>query len=273
MTLSFKKIIDENKTVIMGILNLTPDSFSDGGHYVTTQEAVDRALQLIEEGADILDIGGESTRPNAKPVSINEELARVLPVITELSFLTDIPISIDTYKAEVARLCLEAGAVVINDITGLSGDPQMVEVAREHECPIVITHNSVLNSNYLIKELLRDFEMKINFAVSKGIQEENIIIDPGIGFSKTYEDNLIILRNIHELSSMGYPVLLGTSRKSVIYKALNLPIDDLIEGTAATVALGVFQGCNIIRVHDVKQMKRVAMMVDEIKLAQKVIAN
>jgi dihydropteroate synthase len=259
-TLEFGK-----KTLIMGILNITPDSFSDGGQYHSIQAAIQRAKQMIDEGADIIDIGGESTRPGAAPVSLDEELSRVIPVIEALRKELKHPISVDTYKAEVARKALEAGAHIINDIWGLKKDEKMAEVAAEYRCPVILMQNrQEAVYNHLIPDIISDLEESIEIALRAGIAKEFIILDPGIGFGKTFEHNLAVMKNLSEITGLGYPVLLGTSRKSMIRKVLNLPADDVIEGTAATVALGIAQGCDIVRVHDVKQMKRVADMCDAI---------
>lgn len=255
-----------SKTHIMGILNVTPDSFSDGGRHNEVDQAVAKAHQLAEEGADIIDIGGESTRPGAVKVSIEEELNRVIPVIKAIrrSGLKR-PLSIDTYKAEVARQALEAGAHIINDVWGLKYDAGMAAVAAEYQCPVIIMHNRKQTSyRHLIQEIISDLREGIQLAHEAGVRDEQILIDPGIGFAKTLEHNLIVMRSLKELVSMGYPVVLGTSRKSMIQKILDRPAHDLIEGTAATVALGIAQGCHIMRVHDVASMAQVVKMCDAV---------
>jgi dihydropteroate synthase len=251
-------------THIMGILNVTPDSFSDGGKYIDPETAVERARQMVAEGADILDIGGESTRPGAAYVGEEEEIQRVVPVIQAIRGAgLACPISVDTYKAEVARQALDAGASIINDIWGLRSDLRMAEVAAAYRCPVVIMHNR-LEAVYdnLVDDVLGDLRHSIATAHAAGIDETQIVLDPGIGFAKTYEHNLKLMNYLDRIVELGYPVLLGTSRKSMVHKTLQLPPDDVVEGTASTVALGIAQGCRIVRVHDVKAMKRVAVMTD-----------
>lgn len=253
------------RTLIMGILNVTPDSFTDGGDFISVEAAVERAQQMAAEGADIIDIGGESTRPGAEKVTLAEELRRVVPVVKALSAAVKLPISIDTYKAEVAHQALEAGAHIINDVWGLQGDAAMSDVIIKYRCPIILMHNRK-QTNYVdfLTDVVKDLQASIQFALDAGIAPAQIVIDPGIGFAKSYEQNLQLMKHLDSLVALGYPVLLGTSRKSMIGKTLQLPTNDLIEGTAATVALGIAQGCQIIRVHDIKQMKRVALMTDAI---------
>lgn len=256
--------IDWNeKTWVMGILNATPDSFSDGGEYNTTAQAVARALQLVEDGADLIDIGGESTRPGATIVPMVEELNRVIPVIKAVRHTVDVPISIDTYKAEVANQAILAGADIINDVWGAKADPDMARVAAEHNVPIILMHNRY-DTNYadIMLDIKSDIEESIEIARSAGVRTENIILDPGIGFAKTHEQNLEVMRRLDEFSSLGYPVLLGTSRKSIVARTLNTPPNDRVEGTGATVCLGIERGAQIIRVHDVKPMVRMARMMD-----------
>ncbi|TVY06773.1 dihydropteroate synthase [Paenibacillus cremeus] len=253
-----------SQTLIMGILNVTPDSFSDGGNYVNPKTAVQRAAQMIKEGADILDIGGESTRPGFAAVPLEEELRRVIPAIRairEAGIRT--PISIDTYKAETARQALEAGADIVNDIWGLQKDPGMGELAAQLGCPIVLMHNrtEAVYANF-IHDVVEDLRETVRRAQEAGIRDEQIILDPGIGFAKSYEQNLQLMNYLDRIAALGFPVLLGTSRKSMIQKTLELPSNDVVEGTAATVALGIAQGCRIVRVHDVLAMKRVARMTD-----------
>jgi dihydropteroate synthase len=254
-----------NKTWIMGILNVTPDSFSDGGSYVSIDEAVERALQMIDEGADMIDIGGESTRPGHAAVDSEEELARVIPVIEALSRRCPVPISIDTYKAEVADQALRAGASIINDVWGFKRDPLMAATAARHGCPVILMHNRPQpDYDRFLPDVLDDLRECVSIAVAAGVPDHLIILDPGIGFGKTYEHNLWLMNRLADIKALGYPLLLGTSRKSMIRTALQLPANDVIEGTAATVALGIAQGCDIVRVHDVKAMKRVAVMTDAI---------
>ncbi|GAB7387186.1 dihydropteroate synthase [Bacillaceae bacterium] len=261
-----KCLVIGERTLIMGILNVTPDSFSDGGKYNDVERAVAHAQKMVAEGADIIDIGGESTRPGARLVPASEELARVLPVIEAVKEAVDVPLSIDTYKADVAERALEAGVHIINDVWGGKADPRMVEVAAKWNVPIILMHNRE-EANYggdLLEEMIRDLQESVDLAVNAGVRREMIILDPGIGFGKTYEHNLEVMRRLGEIVALGYPVLLGTSRKSLIGKTLGLPVEERVEGTAATVALGIAQGCEIVRVHDVKEMARVARMTDAI---------
>ncbi|MFH1564082.1 MAG: dihydropteroate synthase [Nitrospirota bacterium] len=258
------------RTFIMGILNVTPDSFSDGGQYQDVEQAIERGIQMAEEGADIIDIGGESTRPGAVCCSIEKELARVIPVIRGLAKKIDLPISIDTYKAEVARRALEEGAQIVNDISALSFDPKMAQVVAEYKAAVVLMHiqgtpqDMQQNPQYtcVVSEIILYLRERIRTAISAGIEADKIIIDPGIGFGKTVEHNLEILRRLREFKSLGRPILIGTSRKSLIGKILDLPVEQRLEGTLATAVISILNGANIIRVHDVLAMKRVAKMVD-----------
>ncbi|AJY74966.1 dihydropteroate synthase [Paenibacillus beijingensis] len=254
------------RTLIMGILNATPDSFSDGGRFDTVEKAVLHARRMVEEGADLIDIGGESTRPGSEAVAVEEELRRVIPVVEALRrALPGVPLSIDTYKAETARQSLEAGAHIINDVWGLKGDGRMAAVAAEYGCPVILSHNRHAGDYIdLVGDVVADLKGSIALAKHAGVEEANIWLDPGIGFAKTYEDNLQLMGRLTELSALGYPVLLGTSRKRFIRHTLNLPVDDLVEGTAATVGAGIMQGCQIVRVHDVRAIKRFASMTDAI---------
>ncbi|MFH5186676.1 dihydropteroate synthase [Paenibacillus sp. TAB 01] len=253
-------------TVIMGILNVTPDSFSDGGRYIDPEAAVEQARRMVAEGAEIIDIGGESTRPGGAAVSLEEELNRVIPAVRALKEAgITVPLSIDTYKSKVARQALDAGAHILNDIWGLQRDAEMAKVAADYGCPIVVMHNrtEAVYDNF-IPDVLQDLQKSIRLAHEAGIRDEQIILDPGIGFAKTYEHNLQLMNELHQIVALGYPVLLGTSRKSMIRTALQLPPDDVVEGTAATVTMGIVQGCQIMRVHDVRAIKRVAVMTDAI---------
>ncbi|MEQ6389437.1 dihydropteroate synthase [Bacillaceae bacterium S4-13-58] len=259
------RVFDLNKkTLVMGIVNVTPDSFSDGGRYQSKQAAVTHAQQLLNEGADILDIGGESTRPGHVPVSAEEELERVVPIIEEIRKITDVPISIDTYKAEVAKQAIYAGASIINDVWGAKWDPKMAEVAASHDVPIILMHNRK-DKNYtdLVEDMIVDLEESVSIVKRAGVQDDKIILDPGIGFAKTMEDNLIVMRELDRLTrTFPYPFLLGTSRKSFIGHVLDLPVGERMEGTGATVCLGIQKGCQIVRVHDVKPIKRMVEMMD-----------
>ena len=261
-------IREENPaTLIMGILNVTPDSFSDGGMYYNATQAIEFALQMEEEGADIIDVGGESTRPGAKTVELQKECDRILPVIEGIRTKSDILISIDTYKSEVARQSIATGAGMVNDISGMTFDPNMVDIIKESGLPVVIMHikgtpkNMQKNPYYedLMQELTEYFEERKKFARAKGILDQQIILDPGIGFGKRLQDNFQLLRELKKIVDMGFPVLIGPSRKSFIGLTLDLPVDQRLEGTAAAVTTG------IVRVHDVKVMKRVALITDSIR--------
>lgn len=251
------------RTLIMGILNVTPDSFSDGGKFFGFENAIQQAKRMVEEGADIIDVGGESTRPNHEPVSSEEEIARIVPVIKRLVSEVGVPISVDTYKADVARAALENGAHIINDIWGLTADPEMAGVAAEYDAPVIIMHNQD-GTEYddLMGDMIKFFKRTINIALQAGVKRENIIIDPGIGFGKTTEQNIEVMSRLKELNSLGQPILLATSRKSMIGNTLNLPVTERLEGTAATVTLGITYGSDIVRIHDVKEMVRVVKMTD-----------
>lgn len=254
------------RTLIMGILNVTPDSFSDGGRYNRVDAALRHAREMLEAGADIIDIGGESTRPGHQPVGQEEELERVLPVIEALHReLPQAPISVDTYKAEVARQALEAGAHIMNDIWGCKKEPEMAHVAARYGCPLILMHNR-LERRYdrFVEEVKADLLASVALAKAAGVKDDQIWLDPGIGFAKTGEDNLVLMSHLDELCALGYPVLLGTSRKKFIRDTLQLPVDDVVEGTAATVALGIAQGCQIVRVHDVASIARTARMCDAV---------
>lgn len=253
-----------DRTLIMGILNVTPDSFSDGGRYNNTDRAVKHALQMMDDGADIIDIGGESTRPGHTPISELEEIQRIVPVIEAIHReAPHIPISIDTYKANVAREALKAGGHIINDIWGFKEDPQMAKVAVEFDCPAILMHNRRdRNYNHLIEDIVNDLLESVKIAKDAGVKDEMIILDPGIGFAKDYSENLKVMQSLDVLTALGYPVLLATSRKKFIRTALDLEVDEVAFGTAATVAFGINQGCQMVRVHDVKEMKRTAQMCD-----------
>ncbi|MCA1037736.1 MULTISPECIES: dihydropteroate synthase [Bacillus] len=251
------------KTLVMGILNATPDSFSDGGKYFDADKAVKHALEMAANGADIIDIGGESTRPGFDEVSAEEELERVIPVIRAVAKEVPLPISIDTYKAAVAEEAISAGAHIINDVWGAKKDPKMAETASRLGVPIILMHNRE-NRDYsvFVRDVLNDLYESIHIARNAGVKEENIILDPGIGFAKNLPYNLEMMRNLDTITSLGYPVLLGTSRKSFIGTILDLPVEERVEGTGATVCYGIQKGCQIIRIHDVKEMSRLAKMMD-----------
>ena len=264
----------KKNTLIMGVVNVTPDSFSDGGLHFKKNDALDHAKRLITEGADIIDIGGESTRPGSNRVSIQEEIDRTIPVIKSLkNFDPKCLISIDTYKFEVAEQAVLAGAKIINDISGLSFDSNMVSLVAENKLPIIIMHmkgtpKNMQNETYyddLLVEINYFFKKQIEFAKSKGVKDKQIILDPGIGFGKSFEDNFKIIKNLNLIKSHGYPVLIGTSRKAFIGNCLNnAPIGDRLFGTAATVSIGINNGAKIIRVHDVYQMKQVVTVTEKL---------
>jgi len=265
-----KKLDLSSRTHIMGILNVTPDSFSDGGEFYQPEQAIERGIQMAEEGADIIDIGAESTRPGAEPISTEEELQRLVPVLEGLLKKVAVPISIDTYKSSVAETALKAGAHIMNDISGLRFDLQMKDVVAKYRVPVVIMHikgeprNMQQNPYYddLIGEIYGYFDESIRIAEGAGIKRENIIIDPGIGFGKRLMDNYEILRRLYEFQGLGCPILIGPSRKSFIGKVLDLPPDQRLEGTIAAVAIGIQNGAHIVRVHDVKEISRACRIID-----------
>ena len=263
------------RTLLMGVLNVTPDSFSDGGLFFDKEKAISHGLKMVEEGADIIDIGGESTRPGAKPLELEEELRRVIPVIEPLARRGDVPISIDTYKSAVAKRAIEAGAEIINDISGLHFDPTLAQIAAKEDTPLILMHIRGIpetmqkNVHYdsLFSEILRYLKDSIQRAESAGLDPQQVIVDPGIGFGKTVEDNLLIIKNLQEFRILGKPILLGTSRKSFIGKILEAGPGDRIEGTISSIAIGVLNGAHIIRSHDVLQAKRAIAVADAIRLA------
>lgn len=265
MIIGNKKFEIGTRTYIMGILNVTPDSFSDGGRFNTIDSALYHAKKLILNGADIIDIGGESTRPNHTAVSAEEELDRVLPIISALKKEFDIPISIDTYKAIVAESAIKEGAHLINDVWGFKKDPHMAKVAARLGVPCCLMHNrdNKEYNNYL-DDVLDDLKSSLTLALEAGVKPENIMLDPGIGFAKTHDENLVLMNNLEKIKALGYPVLLGTSRKSMIGNTLNLPPEERVEGTVATTVIGIMKGCDFIRVHDVLQNKRASLMTDAI---------
>lgn len=245
----------------MGILNITPDSFSDGGKFVVIDEARRQVKKMIHEGADIIDVGGESTRPGHEEVSAEEEVNRVVPVIRMLAKEFDVVISVDTSKALVAEAAIKAGAHMVNDVWGLKKDPQMAHIVAKHHVPVCIMHNRD-NDVYedLIMDIVMDLGESIKIAMHNGVARDKIIIDPGIGFAKSVEENLLIMRDLKVFNQLGYPLLLGTSRKSMIGRTLDLPVGERLEGTIATTVLGVQAGAAIFRVHDVQANKRAITM-------------
>ena len=261
------------RTQIMGVLNVTPDSFSDGGLYLNPGRAVDHAHRMVEEGADLIDVGGESTRPGAEPVSAEEELRRILPLLGPLADKLPVPISVDTYKADVAAAALAEGVDLINDISGLSLDPRMASVVAKAGAGLVLTHirgtpqTMQADPQYtdLLGEIREYLRERVILAEAHGVHPEAIVVDPGIGFGKRVEHNLLLLQRLPELQILGKPVLIGPSRKAFIGKVLDLAVEERLEGTAATVAIAIWQGAHILRVHDVQAMVRVARMTDAIR--------
>ena len=257
----------------MGVLNVTPDSFSEGGKFLSPDRAFEHAEAMAAEGADLIDIGGESSRPGSEPITAEEEIRRVVPVIERVAQYLNLPVSIDTYKSEVARAALSAGAKIINDITALRHDPKMTEVAGNGRIPVILMHmqgtpkTMQINPTYdsVIDDINLFFRERMDAVRNAGLQEDCLILDPGIGFGKTTEQNLEILRSLHRLRNLRRPLLVGPSRKSFIGQVLGLPIDDRLEGTSAAVAAAVLGGASIVRVHDVKAMVRVVRMADSIK--------
>lgn len=263
----------DERTHLMGILNITPDSFSDGGEFLVPSKALKHALNMVQEGADIIDIGAESSRPGADAVTEQEELGRLLPVLNLLIKELPVPISVDTYKSTVAEAALDLGVQIINDISGLSFDSRLASVIAKYEATVIIMHmkgtprNMQHNPHYndLLPEIVSYLRAQINFALEQGVDGDKIVIDPGIGFGKTVEHNMQIIKHLDRLKVLDKPILLGTSRKSFIGSVLDLPVEERIEGTAATVAYGIIQGANIVRVHDVAVMKKIARITDAIR--------
>ncbi len=262
------------RTLVMGILNVTPDSFSDGGQFAGTEHALAHARRMLNEGADIIDVGGESTRPGAEPVPAEEEMRRVLPVIERLHALCPAPISVDTCKAAVARAAVAAGARIINDIGGLTLDPEIARVAADTGATLILMHirgtprtmQQEIHYDDVVADIVAFLRRQVQVAVDAGVPRERLIVDPGIGFGKRVEHNLEILRRLRELTALGLPILIGTSRKRFIGEVLGgLPPEQRVEGTAATVAVSILNGASIVRVHDVLPMVRVARMTDAIR--------
>jgi len=276
LRLPSRTLVLGERTLVMGILNVTPDSFSDGGLFLDADAAVTRALEMERDGADILDIGGESTRPGSQAISAEEELHRILPVLEKLRGKIKIPISVDTSKSEVAEAAAAAGAEIINDVTALRNDPCIAEVARRRKLPLILMHMRgdprTMQKSPFAKDVVRDvltgLRRSIAIARGAGVAKSQIIIDPGIGFGKSYSQNLELLARLSELAKLGFPILIGTSRKSFIGRALegtprvNAPKAGRIWGTAATVAASILQGAHIVRVHDVAEMSEVARVTD-----------
>ena len=257
-------------TYVMGILNVTPDSFSDGGKFNKMDEALYRVEEMMREGADIIDVGGESTRPGYEQITEEEEILRVTPVIEGIKKRFDIPVSLDTYKAKVALAGIEAGADLINDIWGLKGDEKIAEIIARANIPCCLMHNRK-EAEYqdYIKDILADLEESLKMAEQAGIARDKIILDPGIGFAKTYEQNLLLLQQLEAMHSFGCPILLGTSRKSVIGLTLDVPPHERVNGTVATTVMGVMKGCAFVRVHDIRENVEAIKMMEAILYAGK----
>lgn len=261
-----RELVLGRKTLIMGILNMTPDSFSDGGDFLSVGKAMDHARQMILDGADILDIGGESSRPGHTRITEEEELLRVIPIIRRIREESDILISLDTIRSRVAEEGIQAGANIINDIWGLQLDTDMVKVAKKYDAPVIVMHNQE-GTEYpqdMVQTMVAFFQESIGIAKENGLRTDLLILDPGFGFGKTADQNLALLSRIHELLVLDYPILLGTSRKSMIGKVLDLPPKERMEGTLATTVLGIVQGVDIVRVHDVRENARAAAMTDAV---------
>jgi dihydropteroate synthase len=273
LRLPSRKLVLGERTLIMGVLNVTPDSFSDGGQFLDARSAIEHAFQMDRAGADLLDVGGESTRPGSRGVSAQQELERILPVLNQLRGRLKIPISIDTQKAEVAEAAAEAGAEIINDVSALRSDSELAEVARRHRLPMILMHMRgaprTMQQGSLARDVLRDVTRGLREALTRakrfGIAKSQIILDPGIGFGKNYVQNFELLARLPELARLGFPLLVGTSRKAFIGHALGkIPAEQRIWGTAATVAASILGGAHIVRVHDVAEMAQVAKIADAI---------
>jgi dihydropteroate synthase len=278
LRLHSRTLILGERTLVMGILNVTPDSFSDGGAYLDSEEAIARALQLEREGADIVDIGGESTRPGAAPVSAEEELRRILPVIQQLRGRLRIPMSVDTSRASVADAALSAGAEMINDVSGLRNDPRLGEIARRARVPMILMHMrgtpTTMQQGPFAKEVIRDVMSSLRDSIARArrasLAKSQLLVDPGIGFGKSHKQNFEILARLSEFARLGCPIVVGTSRKAFLGKALAkpgeapAPPEERLLGTAATVTASIFGGAHIVRVHDVAEMARVARLADAI---------
>ncbi len=265
MIIGNKEFDTENKCYIMGILNVTPDSFSDGGKFNRLDDALRHTEEMIKDGADIIDIGGESTRPGHQVITDEEEIARVTPVIEAVKSRFDIPVSIDTYKGQVAEAALQAGADLVNDIWGFKHDRRVAELTAKYNAACCLMHNrhEAVYDDFQ-KDVLSDLEECVHIAREAGVPDDKIMLDPGVGFGKTYEMNLEIMNHVEILHKLGFPILLGTSRKSMIGLTLDLPATDRLEGTLATTVMGVMKGCAFVRVHDIKENRRVIRMTEAI---------
>ena len=269
MIIGNREFDTENNCYIMGILNVTPDSFSDGGKWDTTDRALHRAGEMIVEGADIIDVGGESTKPGYVSVTVQEELGRVIPMIEALRSRFDVPVSVDTYRSAVAEAALAAGAALVNDIWGLKRDPEMAGVISRYSAACCLMHNrgDMLYEEFM-PDLLSGLSESADIALRAGVGAGKIILDPGVGFAKTYEMNLMVINKLDMIRGLGYPVMLGASRKSVIGTALDLPVTERVEGSLAAAVIGVVRGCSFFRVHDVRETKRAITMAEAVLAAQ-----
>ncbi|HXJ47682.1 MAG TPA: dihydropteroate synthase [Candidatus Acidoferrum sp.] len=256
-----------SRTYVMGIINVTPDSFSGDGTGPDLERSVSQGLRMVRDGADMLDVGGESTRPGHQPISTAEEISRTEAVVARLAREAEVPVSIDTYKLVVAEAAVGAGATMLNDIWGLKRSPDLADLAASRNCALVVMHNQdgTDYSGDLMDEIKRFLRTSVERALDAGLPPERVLIDPGIGFGKTAEQNWIVMRRLEELRELGHPILIGTSRKSFIGKALDLPVDQRLEGTGATVTAAILRGADVVRVHDVKEMTRVAQIADRMR--------
>lgn len=269
MRIGQKEFPSGEKTYIMGILNVTPDSFSDGGRYNNVESALLQVEKLITEGADIIDIGGESTRPGHVQIGEEEEAARVVPIIEAIKKRFNVPVSIDTYKSFVAEAALKAGADLLNDIWGFRYDERCAELAAQYDAAVCLMHNrDNTEYNNFMQDVIADLKVSLSIAEKYGVKKEKIMLDPGVGFGKTLEQNLMVMNHLEDIVALGYPVLLGTSRKSMIGLTLDLPVDQREEGTMATSVIGVMKGCQYVRVHDVEKNVRVCKMTEAILRAK-----
>lgn len=269
MRIGTREFVPGERTYVVGILNVTPDSFSDGGKYCDRKLAIAQADWMISAGADLIDVGGESTRPGYTPVRDEDEIRRVVSVIREIKKRFDIPVSVDTCKSTVAEAALDAGADLINDIWGFRADERLADLAVSYDVPVCLMHNRD-NTDYIdfMKEVVEELKISLAIAEKHGVKRDKIILDPGVGFGKTYEQNLTIMNHLEDIVALGYPVLLGASRKSMIGKALNLPVSEREEGTIATSVIGAIKGCQFVRVHDVEKNVRALRMTEEILSGQ-----
>jgi dihydropteroate synthase len=256
-----------SRTYVMGIINVTPDSFSGDGTGADEERAVAQGLRMVREGADMLDVGGESTRPGHEPITAREEIARTEVVVARLARDSGVPVSIDTFKLEVAEAAVAAGAVILNDIWGLARSPALADLAARAGCALVLMHNQdgTEYAGDLMEEIKQFLRRGVDLALEAGVPRERVLIDPGIGFGKTAEQNWVVMRRLAELRELGQPVLVGTSRKSFIGKLLDLPVSDRLEGTSATVTAAVLRGADVVRVHDVREMTRVTRVADHMR--------